>query len=52
MSTDESIIQNLRDAGCNKSQIEEFMGYAGKHEKNSILKLLRQQKEELKFEEK
>ena len=49
MRTDESIIQNLKDAGCNKSQIEEYMGYVGKHEKNSVLKLLRQQKEEIKF---
>ena len=47
MSTEESIIQNLRDAGCSKSQIEEFMNYAGKHEKNSELKLLRQQRDAL-----
>ena len=44
MSTEEIIIQNLKDAGCNMSQIEEFMDYAGKHEKNSELKLLRQQR--------
>ena len=45
MSTEESIIQNLKDAGCNKSQIEEFLNYVGKHEKNSVLKLLRQQRD-------
>ena len=44
MSTEESIIQNLKDAGCSKSQIEEFMGYAGKHERNNAMKLLRQQR--------
>ena len=44
MGTEESIIQNLKDAGCSKSQIEEFMSYAGKHERNSVLKLLRQQR--------
>ena len=47
MGTEESIIQNLRDAGCSKSQIEEFMDYAGKHERNSELKLLRRQRDEL-----
>ena len=47
MGTEENIIQNLKDAGCNKSQIEEFMGYAGKHERNSVLKLLRQQRDSL-----
>ena len=45
MSIEESIIQNLKDAGCNKSQIEEFMSYAGKHERNNVLKLLRQQRD-------
>ena len=45
INTDESIIQNLKDAGCNKSQIEEYMGYVGKHEKNNELKLLRQQRD-------
>ena len=45
MSTEENIIQNLKDAGCSKSQIEEFMDYAGKHERNSELKLLRQQRD-------
>ena len=47
MSTEENIIQNLKDAGCSKRQIEEFMDYAGKHERNSELKLLRQQREVL-----
>ena len=47
MGTEESIIQNLRDAGCSKSQIEEFMDYAGKHERNSELKLLRRQRDAL-----
>lgn len=45
MSTEENIIQNLKDAGCSKRQIEEFMDYAGKHERNSELQLLRQQRE-------
>lgn len=45
MITEESIIQNLKDAGCSNSQIEEFMDYAGKHERNSELKLLRQQRD-------
>ena len=45
MSTAESIIQNLKDAGCSKGQIAEFMDYAGKHEKNNELKLLRQQRD-------
>lgn len=44
MITETNIIQNLRDAGCSESQIEEFMEYAGKHEKDSGLKLLRQQR--------
>ena len=44
MTTEESIIQNLKDAGCSESQIEEFMGCAVKHEKDSGLKLLRQQR--------
>ena len=43
MITDASIRQNLKDAGCSESQIEEFMEYAGKHEMDSGLKLLRQQ---------
>lgn len=45
MSTEERIIQNLKDAGCSESQIDEFMGYAGKHENDSRLKLLRQQRD-------
>ena len=44
MSTEESIIQNLKDAGCTKNQIEEFVGYAGMHEMDGVLKLLRQQR--------
>ena len=44
MITEESIIQNLKDAGCSESQIEEFMDCAGKREKDSGLKLLRQQR--------
>ena len=44
MITDASIRQNLKDAGCSESQIEEFMEYAGKHEMDSGLKLLRQQR--------
>lgn len=45
MSTEESIIQNLKDAGCSKSQIEEFMCYARKDERNNAMKLLRQQRD-------
>ena len=44
MSTEENIIQNLKDAGCSKSQIEECMDYVGKNERNGVLKLLRQQR--------
>ena len=47
MSTEESIIQNLKDAGCNKNQIKEFMDYAEMHEKNNLLKLLRLQRDDL-----
>ena len=47
MTTEERIIQNLKDAGCSESQIDEFMGYAGKNEKDSRLKLLRQQRDTL-----
>lgn len=47
MSREDSIIQNLRDAGCSKSQIDEFMSYAGMNERGSILKLLRQQRDVL-----
>ena len=47
MITDASIRQNLKDAGCNESQIEEFMEYAGKREMDSGLKLLRQQRNHL-----
>ena len=45
MSTEESIIQNLKDAGCSKSRIDEFMDYAGKRERSSDLMLLRQQRD-------
>lgn len=44
MITEANIIQNLKDAGFSESQIEEFMGCAGKHEMDSGLKLLRQQR--------
>ncbi|MCH5256372.1 MAG: hypothetical protein J1D87_03725 [Lachnospiraceae bacterium] len=47
MSTEESIIQNLKDAGCSKSQIEECMDYVGKNERNGVLKLLRQHRDVL-----
>lgn len=45
MITEANIIQNLKDAGCSESQIDEFMGCAGKNEKDSRLKLLRQQRD-------
>ena len=45
MSTEQSIIQNLKDAGCNQKQIEEFMHYTGTHKNDSQLKLLRQQRD-------
>lgn len=44
MSTEEIIIQNLKDAGCNRRQIEAFISCDGKHEKDGRLKLLRQQR--------
>lgn len=47
MDTEENIIQNLKDAGCSKSQIEEFMDYAKKRERNGELKLLKQQRDAL-----
>lgn len=45
MITEANIIQNLKDAGCSESLIDEFMGCAGKNEKDSRLKLLRQQRD-------
>ena len=47
MITEAGIIQNLKDAGCSESQIEEFMECAGEHGKDSGLKLLRQQRNHL-----
>ena len=43
----EAIIQNLKDAGCNKKMIEEFVGLFFTNNKNEMLNLLEKYRREL-----
>lgn len=43
----EAIIQNLKDAGCNKKMIEEFLSLFSTNNKNEMLNLLAKYRREL-----
>ena len=43
----EAIIQNLKDAGCNKKMIEEFLKLFSKNDKNEMLNLLSKYRKDL-----
>ncbi len=43
----EMVIENLKDAGCNKSTIEKFMDCAGNNRKERQLEILEKQRKDL-----
>lgn len=45
--TAEMVIENLKDAGCNKSTIEKFMVCAGNNRKEKQLEILETQRADL-----
>lgn len=45
--TAETVIENLKDAGCNKSTIEKFMDCAGNDRKARQLEILEKQRTDL-----